>query len=167
VWVCGFKVGGQEICPLVLTCGIFDQILTDFEDHVGSTRPMCVLAERVAGKEAGIGCIVAHRAGQSVAEPRDQRVRDLSVMCGQHPDFPWSRSASHELRCKAVDGQKRDIAPCSQSCDGVMVGLIERGDPVRALAGVDSAIARDDRPVLELRDQRGIVRPPVWINHQS
>ena len=75
-----FKVWCQKLCPIVLSAYMSDEVLPNFKDNIGSTRSMCMLAERVTWKEACVGCIVSDRACQMIAEATDQWIGNPPVL---------------------------------------------------------------------------------------
>lgn len=109
---------------MLLPCRIGNKVLSDFQYDIGASRNMCVLAHCVAGKEAGIGCVITHRAAQCPLQSGDQWVGNAPVSGRENADFPWSARTVHKLRRKAVDREKCNVSLRGCAGNRIVVGRI-------------------------------------------
>ena len=151
-----------------------DQILPDLDQRVGQSARRRDRVDRVAGKRAVIGLVVADLAGGKIrlgGQRLDQRLWEPAVAVPQDPDLPRTRRAAHDGGERMDRDDGRRLAGREHRIDRRRDLLPVRRPEARAAAGdlpcIGVGVARHDRAVGKAHDQRRIVQAPIRVDDQA
>jgi len=163
----GFKDRGEPVCPGVLFSGGSDQVVAQFDQHVGATVLQCVPVHAIAGQVAGVWLVVADCQVALRPQRRYQGMRQAGIGGIKNAYFPRAWRAAAQLRRKAVDRHQDRAGARGETRLSVVVGAITQIQTRLALCGVRVAVGGDDRAVIELHQECRIVFATVRVDHEA